>query len=80
MVDECELKTNNQHSKLKNNPASSKFSMKNDWKIPERGENLFTFIGLINFYYRHAPYIENRLKTLRKLLKQYYRETITLMD
>ena len=54
--------------------------MKNDWKIPERGENLFTFIGLINFYYRHAPYIENRLKPLRKLLKQYYRETITLMD
>ena len=54
-----------------NCPASSKFSMINDWKIPERGESLFSFIGLINFYHRYAPCMEIRLKPLRKLLKQY---------
>ena len=29
--------------------ASAKFDMINDWKIPEREECLFPFIGLINF-------------------------------
>ena len=62
-----------------NCPASTKFSMINDRKIPERGENLFSFIGLINFYHRYAPYMEIRLKPLRKLLKQYYRKTIHIM-
>ena len=32
-----------------NYPASSKFSIINDWKITERGESLFSFISLINF-------------------------------
>ena len=53
--------------------------MINDWKIPERGESLFSFIDLINFYHRYAPYIEIRLKPLRKLLKDFYRKTIPMM-
>ena len=52
--------------------ASSKFNMINDWVIPEPVESLFSFIGLINFYHRYAPYMEIRLKPLRKLLKTYY--------
>ena len=62
-----------------NCPTSSKFSMINDWKISERGESLFSFIGLINFYHRYTPYIDIRLKPLRKLLNQYYRKTIPMM-
>ena len=57
-------------------PTFSKFSMINDWKIPERGESVFSFIGLINFYHIYAPYMKIRLKPLRKLLKQYYWKTI----
>ena len=53
--------------------------MIDDWKIPERGESLFSFIGLINFYHKYAPYIGIRLKPLRKLLKQYYRKTIPMI-
>ena len=53
--------------------------MIDDWKIPERGESLFSFIGLINFYHRYAPYMEIRLKPLRKLLKPYYRRTIPMI-
>ena len=60
-------------------PASSKLSMINDWKIQERGESLFLFIGFINFYHRYASYMEIRLKPLRNILTQYYRETILLM-
>ena len=37
-----------------NCPASSKFGIISDWEIPERGESLFSFIGLINFYYIYA--------------------------
>ena len=53
--------------------------MINDWKIPERGKSLFSFIGLINFYHRYAPYMGIRFKLLRKLLKQYYWKTIPMM-
>ena len=52
-----------------NYPVSSKFSMINYCKILERGEMLFSFLSLINFYHQYAPYIEIRLKSLRKLLK-----------
>ena len=59
-----------------NCPASSKFDMINQWMIPEQGENIFSFIGLLNFYHRFTPYMEIRLKPLRKLLKTYYRLSI----
>ena len=61
-----------------NYPASSKFDIINDWQLPERVESLFSFIGLLNFYHRYAPYMEIRLKPLRKLLYAYYRNSITL--
>ena len=62
-----------------NCPASSKFNMIDDWQLPEQGESLFSFIGLLNFYHRYAPYMEIRLKLLRKILKIYYRKTIPLV-
>ena len=62
-----------------NCPASSKFDMINNWLLPERGESLFSFIGLINFYHRYAPYMEIRLRGLRRLLKLYYRKIIPIM-
>lgn len=55
-----------------NCPAASKFDMINDWSLPEKGESLFSFIGLINFYHRYAPYMEIRSKPLREFLKVYY--------
>ena len=62
-----------------NYPVSSKFSMINNWKIPERGEISFSFIGLVKFNHRYTQYMEIRLKTLRELLKQYYQKTILSM-
>ena len=59
-----------------NCPAQSKFNLINDWKLPTSGTSLFSFIGLINFYHRYAPYMEIRLKPLRKLVKKYYRKAI----
>ena len=59
-----------------NAPAKSKFDMINDWPLPTNGQSLFSFVGLVNFYHRYAPYMEIRLKPLRKLVKKYYRKEI----
>ena len=56
-----------------NCPAQSKFDMVNDWPLPELGQSLTSFIGLVNFYHKYAPYMEMCLKLLRKLVKAYYR-------
>jgi hypothetical protein len=61
-----------------NCPASSKFNLIQDWKLPTTGPALFSFIGLVNFYHRYAPYFEIKLKPLRKLNKQYYRKGIPI--
>ena len=63
-----------------NYPASSKLNMINDWKLPERGESLSSFIGLLNFYHRYTPYMKIRLKPIRGLLKCYmqlYQQCVT---
>ncbi len=59
-----------------NSPAQSKFSMINDWQLPTTGQSLHSFIGLVNFYHRFAPYLEIWLKPLRKLCKSYFRKPI----
>lgn len=51
--------------------------MVNDWPLPASGQSLFSFIGLVNFYHKYAPYMEMRLKLLHKLVKAYYRKPIT---
>ena len=48
----------------------------NDWILPISGQSLFSFIGLVNFYHRYAPYTEINLKQLRALVKQFYRKEI----
>ena len=53
--------------------------MINDCQLLERGKSLFSFIGILNFYHRYAPYMKIKLKTLRKFLKTYYRKTILLV-
>lgn len=63
-----------------NAPAQSKFNMINDWKLPTTGQSLHSFIGLINFYHRFAPYLEIRLKPLRRLCKKYFRKDIPQME
>ena len=35
--------------------SQSKFDLINDWKSPTIGQALFSFIGLVNVYHRHAP-------------------------
>ena len=62
-----------------NSPAQSKFKMIDDWELPKSGQALFSFIGLINFYHRYAPYFEMRLKPLRNLCKRFYRKEIPQM-
>ena len=52
-----------------NCPAFSKFSMINDWPLPIRGESIFYFIGLMNFYHQYA---------LCRLLVTFHRKTIPL--
>ena len=59
-----------------NCPAQSKFNLINDWHIPASGKSLCSFIGLVNFYHRYDPYLEIRLKPLRKMVKQFYRKLI----
>ncbi len=59
-----------------NSPAQSKFDMINDWPTPTTGQSLHSFIGLVNFYHRFAPYLEIRMKPLRKLCKTYFRKAI----
>jgi len=50
--------------------------MINDWSLPTSGHSLFSFIGLVNFYHRYAPYMEMKLKPLLALVKQFYRKAI----
>jgi len=50
--------------------------MIDDWKLPKSGLALFSFIGLINFYHRYAPYFKMRLNPLRQLCKKNYRKEI----
>ena len=59
-----------------NCPAQSKFNLIQDWKLPTSGSSLFSFIGLVNFYHKYAPYMEIRLKPLRNLVKLFYRKPI----
>ena len=59
-----------------NSPVQSKFNLVNDWILSTSGQSLFSFIRLVNFYYRYAPYMEIKLKKLRALVKQFYRKEI----
>ena len=63
-----------------NSPASSKFKSISDWELPQTGQMLFSFIGLITHYAKFLPYHEMRIKPLRRLLKQYFRTKIPLMS
>ena len=54
-----------------NCPAQSKFDLINDWKLPTNWQDLFSFIGLVYFYHRYAPYFKLRMNPLRKFLKWF---------
>ena len=59
-----------------NCPAMSKFDMINDWNLPETGQSLHSFVGLINFYHHYVPYFEMRIKPLRALHRKFNRQPI----
>ena len=63
-----------------NCPAKSKFDMINDWTLPQCGSTLHSFVGLVMFYHRYAPYLEMRIKPLRLLIKTYFRTAIPTMS
>ena len=63
-----------------NTPAQSKFNMITDWVLPTSGQSLFSFIGLVNFYHRYAPYFKIRLKPLRLLCKKFHRRPIPMIE
>ena len=62
-----------------NCPAQSKFDLIRDWEIPSSGQSLHTFVGLIMFYVRYTPYLEERIKPFRRLIKEYFRQHIPIM-
>ena len=62
-----------------NCPAKSKFNMITDWVLPTTGAGLHSFVGLVMFYHRYAPYLKMRVKPLRILIKQYFRMNIPIM-
>ena len=62
-----------------NCPVHTKFEIICDWDIPLTGQSLHSFIGLIIFYCTYAPYLEMRIKSLRKLNKDYFRSPIPQM-
>ena len=62
-----------------NCPAQSKFDMIRDWEIPSTGSSLHSFVGLVMFYHRYAPYLEMRIEPLRRLIKLYLRTPIPVM-
>ena len=50
-----------------------------DWVLPTTGQSLHSFVGLVIFYHNYAPYLEMRIKLLRKLIKTYFRKNIPAM-
>lgn len=42
--------------------VASKFDMIRDWVLHATGQNLHSFIGLVIFYHRYAPYPETQIK------------------
>ena len=48
-----------------NYPAKSKFDIINDCMLPTTGTGLHSFVGLVMFYHRYAPYLEMQIKPLR---------------
>ena len=62
-----------------NFPAQSKFDMINNWNQPVTGKFIFSLAGLTHFYHQFAPYLELKLKLLRRLCRTYYRQPITMV-
>ena len=61
---------------LGNCPAKSKFDLISDWPLPITGSSLHSFIGLVVFYHKYAPFLEIRLKPFRAMIRKYFRKTI----
>jgi hypothetical protein len=59
-----------------NCPSKSKFDMITDWPLPATGHALHSLVQLCNFYNKYCPWLEIKLKPLRKLIKQYHRKPI----
>jgi hypothetical protein len=60
-----------------NYPSKSKLDMINDWPLPATGqEALHSLIQLCNFYNKYCPWLELKLKPLRRIIKLYHRQTI----
>ena len=49
------------------------------WKLPVTCQSLILLVGIIKFYHQFAPYLELKLKPLRRLCHTYYRQTIPMM-
>ena len=62
-----------------NYPAASKVDLITDWKLPLASQSLHSFVGMVIFYHKYAPYLEMRIKPLRKLIKDYFRKPILLI-
>ena len=62
-----------------NYPTANKFNLIRDWVLPLSGQSLHSFVGLVIFYHNYAPYLEMRIRSLRRIIKYYFRKHIPLM-
>ena len=62
-----------------NFPAESKYDMIKDWKLTTNGSGLHSFVGLVIFYHRNAPYLKVQTKPLRAQIKSYFCTAIPIM-
>ena len=52
--------------------------MINNWTLISTGQAIHSFIVLINFYHNYSPYFKIRLKSLRKLYREFFQKPIPL--
>ena len=62
-----------------NSPAQSKFDLITNWTLPQTGDNLSSFIGLLGFYSKFIPLYEQHVGPLRSISRQYNRKPIPQM-
>jgi hypothetical protein len=61
-----------------NLPADSKSTLLRSWPTPKTIRDISSFLGFSNFYARYIPYFEQRISTLRRLIREHnYTHEIT---
>ena len=60
-------------------PTQSKFQLITEWPLPPHSVSLLSFIGMCSFYSNYVPWFESNIKPLRRLLRLYHRQILSLL-